>query len=445
MTSPKLGRRALLRGTFAGAALGLALPRLEAMLNTHGTAYADGTELPRRFGLWFFGNGVRADQWVPEQTGPGWTPKEELAPLVNAGLKPYLNVISGLEIKTPYHAHHSGMTGITTGAPMKVLGNVRDTIASTVSAPSIDMVAAAALAGQTSFRSLELGVCKFTGTDEGTTFQYLSMNGPNDPNPPEYSAAGLYGRLFGLSPQDPRFAQLTRARRSVLDVVSAQITRLQKRVGASDKKRLDQHFESVRAIEKRLASAGATQCQTPSAPVDPEDVSGKEPITEKNVLMSDLLTVALACDLTRVFTYFFEPCGSGTYFWQTDASDGMHSMCHAGANDLVHRAVVFTMERCAETLTRLRDATEGNSTLLDQSSILITTEHTQGDTHSQSDFPILTAGRGGGKLKSGTHVRIDGGNTTRALLTVLRGAGLALDEFGADEGHVTEGIGELEG
>ncbi|HEX2677294.1 MAG TPA: DUF1552 domain-containing protein, partial [Polyangiales bacterium] len=138
----KLARRTFLRGAAGGAVAAFALPALDIMWNDNGTAHADGTPLPVRFGMWFFGNGVRRQHWIPTTEGTGWTPGEELQPFADAGVLSYLNVISGLEIKTPYHAHHSGMTGITTGAPMKVLGNVRDTIASTVSQPTIDVVAA---------------------------------------------------------------------------------------------------------------------------------------------------------------------------------------------------------------------------------------------------------------------------------------------------------------
>ena len=65
-------RRSFLRGMLGGAAVSVALPILDASLNDSGTAFADGHELPTRFGLWFFGNGVKPDRWVPGTTGAGW-------------------------------------------------------------------------------------------------------------------------------------------------------------------------------------------------------------------------------------------------------------------------------------------------------------------------------------------------------------------------------------
>ena len=102
------------------------------------------------------------------------------------------------------------------------------------------------------------------------------------------------------------------------------------------------------------------------------------------------------------------------------------------------------MESLGYFLKKLRDTTEGDKNLLEQSSILRVTERTEGWTHSQDDMPILVCGHGGGRLKGNVHYRQDGGNTTRALLTALRGAGLPLTEFGYEGGHVTDTISELE-
>jgi hypothetical protein len=173
-----------------------------------------------------------------------------MAPLQR--VRDYVSPVTGLEIKTASHPHHSGMTGIMTGARYAQVGTTRDTIVTTFARQSVDQVAADMFAAQgvrTPYRSLEVGIADFRGTDEGTTFQHLSHNGPNAPNPSEYAPARFFDRLFGAGPLEP---QLAASRRSVLDLVNGQIRRLQSRVGANDRRRLDQHFESIRAIEQRL-------------------------------------------------------------------------------------------------------------------------------------------------------------------------------------------------
>lgn len=436
MSAISLDRRTFLRGVFGGAAVSIALPWLEVMGDK---AWAESA--PRRFGVWFFGNGVRSEHWVPSGTGTTWTPGEELAPLET--VRGYVSVLSGFQMKVfPYHAHHSGMAGIMTGDTFFKLGNVRDTIVSTFGHQSIDQVAADTLSGETQFRSLELGVCRFRGTDEGTTFEHLSHNGPNNPNPSEYSPARVFTRLFGGQTS----AKVNSARKSVLDAVRGQATSLRNKVSAYDRIRLEQHLDSIRAIEQRIDLASA-QCKTPPQAMDIPDQDGKEQIEQQNRLMSDLLAVALACDLSRVFTVMFSSCGSGVIVWQAGATNGLHYTCHVEPvpQPIVHQATVFTMKQFAYFLSRLRDTPEAGGNLLDSCAILCTSEHTEGNTHSMDDFPILVAGKAGGKLKGGIHYRsATKENTSKALLTVLRAAGVQRSEFGYGLGRVTSTVSAIE-
>lgn len=436
-----MSRRTLLRGMLRGTAVAVALPPLEAMLGPHGGALADGTALPTRFGIWFWGNGVRPEHWVPSGTGTGWSPSEELAPL--STLRDYVSPITGCEIKTATHAHHSGMTGIFTGQQYQQLGTTRDTIVTTFARQSVDQDAADYLeaAGQYApFRSLEVGVTRFHGTDEGSTFQHLSHNGPNLPNPSEYDAVALYNRLFGV----PADAQLNQVRASVLDVVHDQISSLRGELGTGDQARLDQHLESVYTLEQRLR-ADLPACETPAAPTAISD-GALEPVEEKNALMSELLALALACDLTRVFSVQFSTCGSGVVLWQVGAENGLHYTCHEEAlpQPTVHAATVFTMEQLAHFLGVLRDTPEGSGSLLDRCSILCTSELADGRTHSNFDYPLLIAGKGDGRLRGGVHYRSSSReNASKAVLTALHGAGIELSDWGLADGRATSPFSEL--
>ena len=65
--------------------------------------------------------------------------------------------------------------------------------------------------------------------------------------------------------------------------------------------------------------------------------------------------------------------------------------------------------------------------------------------HFQDDFPILLAGKAGGRLRSGLHVRsTTKENTSKVLLTALRAAGLPLARFGTKDGEISEGTSALE-
>lgn len=440
MTKRSLSRRAVLRGMIGTSAVAVGLPTLEAMLGPHGEALAGGLPLPDRFGVWFWGNGVRPDRWHPPgSSSSGWTPSDELQPL--SDLIPYVSVVSGCEIKTATHPHHSGMTGIMTGEHYHQLGTTRDTIVSTFARQSVDQDAADVIGAQTAFRSLELGVTAFRGTDEGSTFQHLSHNGPNNPNPSEYSPSALYQRLFALPPEPT----LDLARQSVLDLVSDQTTALRSRLGIKDQLRLDQHLDSIRTLEQRIAAAPST-CEPGAQPADVPDIYGLEQIEDKNAVMTDLLVLALQCDLTRVFTVQFSTCGSGVIFWQVGATDGMHATCHfeASPQPTVHDATVLTMEQLAHFLRALRDTPEGSGDLLSHSSILCTSELSDGQLHLNTDFPVLVAGLGNGRLRGGVHYRSQSNrNASDAVLTALQGAGTGHTSWGVGAGATSSPIGEL--
>jgi hypothetical protein len=446
-----LPRRAFLRGALGAGVATVGLPALEAMFDANGEALAGGLSIPTRFGVWFWGNGIRRAQWLPDGVGTAWTPRNETEPLAAPGLRNYVSPVTGYEIKTATHPHHSGMTGMLSGARYAELGRVRDTIASTFAAPSIDQVVAerwwATPATRARYRSLEVGVCRFTSTDEGTTFQHLSHNGPNNVNAAEYSPRALFNRLFGQGALAP---QVIAARRSVLDAVLGDLRSLRGRVSASDRVRLDQHTESLRAIELRLMAPPA-MCVTPEQPLESyPDLMGREQIQQKNEVMSDLIAMALACDLTRVFSVLFSPCGSGVVYWMVGATDNMHQTCHderapgPEPQPTVHRAIRFTMEQLAYFLNRLRMTPEGSGNLLDRCAVLCTTELSEGFTHSNDEFPVIVAGRAGGTLRGGVHARSTSReNTSNILLTLLRAVGDPRTSFGTDAGATNQMIPSL--
>lgn len=446
----RLHRRSFLRGVLGGATVAVGLPPLEAMFDASGTALADGSALPTRFGVWFWGNGVRRAHWTPQGTGAGWVARAEMEPLVRSGaLRPYLAPITGMEIKTDNHPHHSGMAGILTGARYHLVGPVRDTIVSTFAHPSIDQVVAQRWADDPAtrapYRSLEVGICRFRGTDEGTTFQHLSHNGPNNVNPSEYEPRRLFERLFGA----PLSSQLASARASVLDAVRGDVLALKQRASRDDQRRLDQHLESIWALEQRIG-AGPAACATPDRPAASyPDLEGQEQIAERNAVMSELIAMALACDLTRVFSVLFSTCGAGTVFWMAGARNGLHQITHderaAGPEPqpTVHAATIFTMEQLAYFLERLRGIEEGAGNLLDRTAILCTSELSEGYTHTNDEFPILLAGRGG-RLRPGAHYRSPNReNTSKVLLTLLRALGDPRPTFGVGAGQTSEVISEL--
>ena len=165
----KLARRTLLKGMGAS----LALPALEAMLNSHGTAFAQGVAFPKRYVAWFFGNGVLQSQWNPAATGPNWALTPLLQPLVDASrgvdVRSYVSVVSGYNIKTPnLRGHHNGVCAMMSGAPFIPLDPMGAGYSSKFSVKSVDQVIADAIAGPTPHKSLQIAISKRYTTGEGS-------------------------------------------------------------------------------------------------------------------------------------------------------------------------------------------------------------------------------------------------------------------------------------
>lgn len=446
--APRSSRRLFLRGALLGSAVFVGLPLFDFMLNSHGEALADGAEIPTRFGLWYFGNGVHLPTWTPPGTGLDWTVPAGYALEALLPHKDYVSIVSGLSVLSPRHPHHSGMAAAVSGGPHMKIDDVRDTIVSTLKYPSGDQVAAQYFQSQgpTPYKSLEAAVTRFRGTDEGTTFQYLShngsKNGETNVNPSEESPQAFFERLFNQEASNPL---INKARVHVLDAVGNQIKDLEGRLGIKDKQRLDQHLTSISELSARLKTTAAV-CEKPPAPGELGDIGSNEQMEEKNKAMSDLMALALACGLTRSFSIQYSTCGSGAVYWMVGATDGQHYMNHTEPAPYTKQqdALRFTMKQFAYFLERLKNTPEGTGNLLDYLSIYACTEHAEGWTHSQDDMPMLICGKGGGRLRGNYHYRQVGGNVSRGLFTALRGAGLPLTEFGYEDGYVNNPISELE-
>ena len=192
-----LSRRKLLRGAAAGAVVAIGLPALEAMLNRHGTALGDGTPLPKRFGVFFWGNGVRLNHWTPTQTGANWALTPELMPF--AKVKDDVSIVSGMydyAATAGTVAHISSLIGVMSGSVAQMATGLFEDYLH----PTMDQVVAAQIGMTPRFKSLEFGISRFDNADPknfGPSGNALSHNGPDSSNPPIYDPIAIYNRVFG--------------------------------------------------------------------------------------------------------------------------------------------------------------------------------------------------------------------------------------------------------
>jgi hypothetical protein len=442
----KLSRRTLLRG--AGAAI--ALPTLEAMLASSGTALANGTPLPKRYLAWFFGNGVLRSNWTPSATGSGWQLTDELSALTDTtrgfDVKPYVSVVSGYDVMTPnLRGHHNGVAAMMSAAPFIPLPAGSAAYNSKFGMESLDQVIADVIGNTTTFKSLQLAVSKRYTTEEGPTLEYLSHRGPDSPMPQNVNPADVFNQLFAnFTPKDPTDPR-DRLRVSVLDAVKDDAKRQQLRLGAADRARLDQHLTAISEVRSQILALPpviTSSCVAPTSAVTNtnQDVNGVEQYETVSSIMSNLVALAFACDLTRVVSFQFSGSVGGQCFKDlspNEPRDNEHSLTHDSTQqDKVNDAVKFTMRNFAYTLSVLQKSLEGTGNVLDNSCVLCTSDVAQGIDHSIDDYPILVAGKAGGALKAGVHVRGSGQNTSDVLLSCAQ-AVAGLTQVGMNEGLST--------
>ena len=395
----KLSRRTVLRGLAGGAAVSVALPPLEAMLNANGTAYANGDGLPLRFLSFFWGNGVINDRFEPAVTGPGWELSEQLAPF--APVKEYVSVLTGIMNRCANQiTHHEGRTAFS-GYTFEPAGGPG--FSSNYGGPTIDQVIADAIQARvtTPIRSMQVQCSKgFSPADNGTTATTISVRGQPGNLTPLYGEANpvqVWQSIFGEFVPQPDDSAL---RLSILDAVREDADRLRPRLGTLDNQRLDAHFEGLAELEQKISTVPPT-CDLPGQPTH----TNSEPVNSEQLtltmeLMTQLIAYAFTCDITRVASCLFLPlAGEATFAESSSGSSSTHHvLSHQGGEDY-HDGIVYIMERFSQMLQILRETTDVDGTnLLDSTIVYGSSDCSIGWSHSIRRQPIILGGTGRGYL-----------------------------------------------
>src|SRR5690606_20934664 len=127
-------------------------------------------------------------------------------------------------------------------------------------------------------------------------------------------------------------------RRSVLDAVLDDAERLKMTVGTEDALRIDAHMESIRAIEQRIpvaegdaTSTGTTGGSTPMETCTPEaPPMSLEDMTATSRALNRLITAAVACNLTRVYTHLWSGARDENTYPTIPVNSAHHDLTHGG-------------------------------------------------------------------------------------------------------------------
>jgi hypothetical protein len=428
-----------------GCAVSVGLPLLNCFLNSNATAMASGARMPLRFGTWFWGLGANSKVFVPKKLGAGYDLPGEIAALAN--VRDDVNVFTGFDAfrdSAPNLCHYTGWIITRTGqAPTGSEDRPGETI---------DVTISRALGRTTRFQTL---TATATG-DARTSFSYENANSPNAAEP---SPLNFYHRIFGPDYQDPNASTFTpnprvMVRKSVLSGVLDQTRELTKIVGSEDKARLDQYFSALRDMERQFDQQltkpePIAVCHPVTAPAeDPRAGIDSETVAERHRMLTDLLVMAVACDQTRVFNMAYSTAFASTI--KVGYEKPHHTTTHEemidqklGYQPIASWFTVQSMEAWAYFVEAFKKVKEGDGTLLDSMLIYGSTDSAWARIHSLDGLPMLTAGRAGGRVKTGQHIAGGGTTAARVGYTAMKVFGLDVASWGTKSNGTSKEVGEM--
>jgi hypothetical protein len=424
--SCRMSRRNLLWGASATALLA-PFAQLPALRKARAAA-------PKRALFVYVPDGCIPDRWHPQGSETNFTLPEMSAPLER--VKQHLIFLEGLTMYAGGATHEGGIAKVLTG----------------VSPKSIDVFLGEELGGSTAHRSLQLGV--------GATFQNgsgsMSFIGEGQPVNPDDDPLNAFTRVFGsvagVGGGSAAAELAQRRKKSVLDASVADLEALKRKLGTTEKEKLDVHLDSLRELERRLTGGGGSaSCDTGGfndtgfevieTDYYPKTYHKEENFKRVGKMQMDLATLALSCGSTNVVSLMWSHAVSPTHIGETGVTTANHDASHYGdpnsqnAKDFIKLKRWF-MEQFAYLVDKLANTPDQGGSLLDNTLVLLCSELGDGNSHDHDSVPFVLAGKAGGALKPGRYLNYTGKNGgenephTKLLVSVAHAMDVPIDSFG---------------
>ena len=392
--------------------------------------------------------GAKANLWSPADTGSGF----DLSPTCLSSLEPfrdYLTIVSNTDCRQAeaFTTPEIGGDHFRAAAVFLTQAHPRQTMGSDVMAgTSLDQVYAKRFGQDTPIPSMQLCI-ENQDQSGGCEYNYscvytdtISWASPTDPLPMLRDPRAVFDQLFGAGATPEDRARRRREDKSILDSLVASVDRMKKQVSAADKARLTDYLDDIREVERRIEkveqfNASGEQRQLPGAPVGVPDS-----YTEHVKLMFDLQAIALASEITRVFAFKMSRDVSNRVYPETGVTTGFHNASHHNEREERIREFQkinqYHVSLLPYFLDRLKRTPDGDGNLLDNTLIVYGSPMGNPNLHNHKRCPLLFAGKGGGALKGGLHLRAANGTPmANAFLSALRGIGLdTVGAFGDSNG-----------
>ena len=421
-----------------GLGVTMALPWMES-LRVWGDARrgaGQSSEAPTRMAILFAGCGFHRHEWWAKGEGADMELGKVLHPLNN--FRDRMVFIRGLYNAEALKGNiHSSQTGnLLSGAPLASGGRIQ-------SGTSVDQFVAQHIGHRTKLPSLVLGCEKANPSvhkDYSMLYSsHISWSSPTTPTPLEVYPALAFDQMFKDKAQA--------GDRSVLDAVLSDAKDLRRNISRLDQQKLDEYLNSVRAVEKRIESAGKRgELQgwrpTLAKPNIPRPNDGyPQDIVEHMRIMSDLLVLAFQTDTTRICTLKLNN-DHGTLRFPHLGVDYMihHLLSHTDSADWL-KVNQFFLEQVAYIAEKMDSIQEGERTLLDNSMVMLCSSMLNGH-HNANELPVVMLGSAGGQIKTGqnlNYVEDENRQMCRLFMSMMNKMDVKLDAFG----DATEALAEI--
>ena len=453
ITKRHLSRRAVLKGM--GVSVGL--PFLEAMAPAATALAKTAAKGKLRFVVVEMVHGAAGSStyglqhnlWSPAAMGRSF----DLAPTALAPLDPlreYVTVVSNTDVRmaeaftTPEiggdHFRASSVF-LTQAHPKQTMGS--DLYVGT----SFDQIYAKQFGQDTAIPSMQLSI-EAVDHSGGCEYNYscaytdaISWASPSEPLPMLRDPRAVFDALFGVGATPEDRARRRREDTSVLDTIVSALDRLKRQVGAADRARLADYLDDVREIERRIQNVEASNRSGETRALPTAPVGVPDSYDEHVKLMFDLQAVALAADITRVFAFKLSRDVSGRVFPQTGVTTGFHNASHHAERPerILDFAKInkYHVSLVPDFLERLKRTPDGDGSLLDNTLMVYGSPMGNPNVHNHKRCPLFIAGKAGGQLKGGLHIKAaDGTPMANVFLSMAHLLGMNdLASFGDSTGE----------
>jgi hypothetical protein len=437
----------------------VALPFLDAMVAAKGLgAQAPGADRTRLLAIEEVHGLPGCNKWgatrflyAPEQVGRDFTIANDSALKSLESYREHLTIVSNTDVRMAeaFTAPEIGGDHFRSSAVFLTQSHPKQTQGSDIWAgTSFDQLYAQAIGRETPLPPMQFCIENLDQAG-GCTYNYscaytdsISWASPNEPLPMIRDPRVAFDLLFGAGSSKEDRAARRVSRRSILDWIQGEVATVRKELGTADRTRLDRYLTYVREIERRIQAIEARnnsgeERELPDAPAGVPDS-----FSEHMRLMFDLQVLAFQADMTRIISFKTGRDAQNRVFPESGSLQPFHPSSHHGDREdrimEFNKICKYRVSQVTYLIDRLKEATEGDKTLLDKTLVVWGSPMADGNVHNHRRCPMFLLGHANGALKGNLHIKAaDGTPMANAFLTMGHILGMEMQTFGDSTGELS--------